>query len=170
VSISGIPPSVNRRVLEAVIAQLQGYPALANRRVVKTWLLWDGKADIAPPSEAALPASMIRLISGPTRRIAGARAPGQPMQNINESRPQIMVDLWTAGTDQGDLADVAGVIMTALAPQDAGERTSMNERFRRAGIKDIQLVREILPLSAESFDSAGIWGSGTYELTVHSFA
>jgi hypothetical protein len=168
--IPGVDPSVNRRVFEAIRQQLAGYPALANRRAVKEWLFYDGRPTVSPPADASLPACMVRLLGGPTRRICTARAPGGAMKGIDESRPTILIDLWTLGTSQDDLADVAGVVQAALSPQDPGLRASMNERFRRAGIKDIRRTRDILPASAESFDAEGIWGSGSYELTVHSFA
>jgi len=164
--IPGVPGGFHRSALAAFAAQLMNHPRFANRRIVKTWTLWDGRSPVAPPAVAAMPAAQVRMISGPVVRLASARRPGGPMLSVSESRPTIIIDLFTAGTDQGDLSDVADLMIDALFPQDPAERSALDARFRVAGIRDYKLTREILPGSGESFDDAFVGGQGAVELTL----
>jgi hypothetical protein len=168
--IPGVPRGVRRQVLDAVVNQLRTHPTLANRRAIKTWALWNGKESIETPTVDAMPAIRVRLLSGPVRRLASTRLPGKPMTYANESHPVVLIDLWTAGTDQGDLADLADLVYQAMSPPDPGERAKMDDLFKQAGIKDCQLVREVLPASAESFTLDCVSGQGMYELTVFTQA
>jgi hypothetical protein len=168
--IPGVPRGVRRQVLDAVVNQLRTHPTLANRRAIKTWVIWNGKESIGTPAVDAMPAIQVRLLSGPVKRAAGSRLPGRAMTYINESNPIILIDLWTAGTDQGDLSDLADLVGQALNPADPGERAKTDDLFKQAGIKDCQLTREILPASAESFTLEYVSGQGTYELTVFTQA
>lgn len=166
-SIPGVPSGLRRQILAAFINRLQTAPLLGNNRAVKTWLVWDGKTPVADPTTDAMPAVQVRLIGGPVKRLASTRVPGHPMTYANESHPSILIDAWVAGNDQGDLADLADLIYRSLAPQDDSERSLLERQFRDAGIKDWQLSREILPMSAEGFSLEQIMGSGSYELTLH---
>ncbi len=168
--IKGVPLSLTHQVLDAFLGQLRNHPLLANGRAVKTWITWDGQGPINPPPESEMPACQVWLLGGPVRRLCSARAPGGPMMGISESKLQVVIDLYTPGTDQRDLADVAALIDRALAPRDHRERAALGDRFRRAGIKDWRKTREILPGSAESFAQLAIAGQGAYELTVHSYS
>ena len=168
--ITGVPSGLRRQVKEAFVAALQTSPVLANKRAIKTWLVWDGKSPIADVTEDMCPACEVRMLGGSVGRKATARGPGQPMKWLNESKFTVLIDLHTKGTDAGDLCDLADLIYSALAPQDDDQRTNRNELFRRAGIKDCQLTREILPGSAESYTQDGISGQGSYTLTVQSFS
>lgn len=166
-SIPGVPKGIRRAVKDAFVAGLETSPLLANGRAVKTWITWDGADKVlGDPPVDAMPAVQIRMLGGPSERIASARAPGQPMKFASKSKISMIVDLWVRGNDAGDLADVADLIYQALAPRDDDARTALNTRFRQAGIKDIELTREILPASAESYSRESIWGQGTYDLTV----
>lgn len=168
--IPGVPKGLRRQVRDAFVLALQTDPKLANNRVIKTWLLWDGKSPLAEPTDDQLPAIQIRMLGGTVRRLATTRGPGKPMSHVDESTPTMLIDLWTKGTDEGDLADVAELVYAALNPQEDGPRAQIQEKFRQAGIKDWQLAREILPTSAESFSLAGISGQGSYTLTVQFFS
>jgi hypothetical protein len=169
-SIPGVPKGLRRQVLAAFINALRSDPKLANNRVIKTWMTWNGSDPIVDPSEAAMPGIQIRLLGGPVRRLTTTRAPRKPMSHGDESELTVLIDLWTAGTDQGDLSDLADLIYSALAPQDMDARAELAERFRVAGIKDWQLKREILPMSAESFGQIAVVGQGSYELTLQFFS
>jgi hypothetical protein len=168
--IPGIPKGLRRQVKECFVAALETNPLLANRRAVKTWLTWDGRDPVAEPTVDQLPACQVRLIGGTVERKATTRAPGTPMSYFNESRITVVIDLWTAGTDAGDLMDLGDLIVRALAPQDPDARTALNERFRINGIKDCQLIKELLPSSGESYTLASVSGQGAYVLTVQSFS
>lgn len=169
-SIPGVPKGLRRQVRDAFINALRVDPKLANNRVIRTWLLWDGSAPIAEPTEAQMPAVVVRMLGGPVRRLSTTRGPGKPMTHVDESTLTILIDLYTAGTDEGDLCDIADLIYSALSPQGAGPRAELVEKFREAGIKDYQLVREILPLSAEGFSQVAIWGQGSYQLTLQFYS
>lgn len=164
--IDGVPKGLDRQVMVAFVAALRTNPVLANNRVIKTWLLWDGKGPVAPPTIAQMPAIQIRMVSGSVKRLAGTRAPGKPMSHVDESHPSILIDLWTPGNDQFDIADLSRLIYAALAPQDLEPRAQLQDQFRKAGIRDWQLTRQILPTSQESFSQEAIAASGSYELTV----
>jgi hypothetical protein len=170
VPIPGVPKGLRRQVRDAFVLALRIDPKLANSRVIKTWIIWDGSAPIADPTEAQMPAIVVRMLGGPVRRLSTKRGPGMPMSHIDESTLTMLIDLYTAGTDEGDLADVADLVYLALSPQADGPRAEIDEKFREAGIKDYQLMREILPMSAESFAQTAIWGQGSYDLKLQFFS
>lgn len=169
-AIKGVPKGLRRQVRDAFVRALEVDPTLANNRAIKTWLTWDGADTVSEPTVDQYPACQVRMLGGPVRRLASTRRPGAAMTHTDESRVSMLIDVWTAGTDEGDLMDIADLIYAALAPQDPGARAELNEQFRRAGIKDWQLAREILPGSAESFALEGIWGQGSYELTIQFYS
>jgi hypothetical protein len=169
-SIPGVPRGLRRQVRDAFVNALRSDPRLANNRVIKTWLLWDGQSPIADPTDAAMPGIQIRLLGGPVKRLASTRAPGAAMRHTDQSTLTILIDLWTAGTDQGDLSDLSDLIYSAIHPQDPGPRAELQEKFKQAGIKDWQLAREILPLSAEGFSQQAVMGQGSYNLTVQFYS
>jgi hypothetical protein len=166
VPIPGIPKGVRRGVLDAFVNALKTSPKLANKHSVKTWIVWDGSASISEPTVDMMPACQIRMLSGPIVRKASRRLPGAAMTHIDVSSPTILIDLWTKGTDQGDLADLAGAIYQALSPADSGAYGEVSEKFKQAGITDWQPTREIAPVSEESFSQESVSGQGAYQLTV----
>jgi hypothetical protein len=168
--IPGVPRGLLRQVRDAFLNALRSDPKLANKRVIKHWIAWDGATSVAEPTVDQMPAAEVMILSGPAGRLAGSRLPGRPMKHVDECRLTAIINLWTPGTDEGDLGDVADLIRAALAPQDDDARAELQERFRRAGIKDWQQTRPILPSSAEGFSLASIAGQGSYELTVQYYA
>lgn len=167
-AIPGVPRGVHRSILAAIVAALRTDPILANSRTIRTWAIWDGSGPVAwPPASGMLPAAQIRLLGGPSRRLAGTRAPGrgQPMTYVNECKCNLIVDLAVGGTDQSDLSDLGAAVAAALNPGEPARRFALEARFRDAGIKDWQQTRAILPAAADSFADDGITGQGTWELT-----
>jgi hypothetical protein len=165
-SIPGVPRGLRRQVRDAFVLALQIDPKLANNRVIKTWLTWNGTDTVSEITDDMLPACQIRMLGGEVRRVAQAAGPGHSRKHLDESTITMMIELYTAGTDAGDQADVADLIYAALAPQGDLPRAELAMKFNAAGIKRCQLTREILPASAESFSLAGVAGQGSYQLTV----
>jgi hypothetical protein len=165
-AIPGVSKGLRRQVLAAFVNALKTSPLLANKRAIKTWLVWDGVASISEPTVDMMPACQVRLFSGPIVRKASTRLPGRPMTHIDVSSPVILIDLWTKGTDQGDLADVADLVYQALSPSDPLAYGELAEEFKQAGIADWQPTREIAPISEESFGQGSVAGQGAYQLTV----
>jgi hypothetical protein len=162
--IKGLPAGIRRKVIETFVSALRDSPTFANGRVVKTWNTWDGRPQDFGAT-GAMPAVQVRLVGGEVKRISSARGIGGPMQALVESRPTIVLDVALPGTDQGDVCDLADAIHQVLFPQDPQARAALNARFKDAGIKDWQCVRDVLPASAESFGAAAIHGQGVFELT-----
>jgi hypothetical protein len=165
-AIPGVPKGLRRQVLAGFVAALKTSPKLANKHAVKTWLLWDGSSPVAEPTVDMMPACRVRMLSGPIARKASTRLPGRPMTHVDVSSPMILIDLWTRGTDQGDLSDLADLIYQALAPADPLAYGELQDRMKAAGIADWQPTREIAPVSEESFGQQSVSGQGAYQLTV----
>lgn len=169
--IKGVPCGVRKKVKDTFVSALETNLALANNRVIRTWITWDGddKTVNDPPPVDMMPAVQIRIVGGPSKRICSAAAPGQARKFVAASTLTAVIDLYTKGPDAGDSASIADLIVQALAPQEANPRTALNERFREAGIKRCVLVREIMPAAAESFSLESVHAQGAYDLIVQFY-
>jgi hypothetical protein len=171
-SIPGIPAGTHRQVLQAFLRELQSSRAFGNGRGVKTWIVWNGRATVVPPSVDVMPACQLTLLSGPVRRLATGRRVGGPMLYTVVSEPTLQVDLWTRGTDQGDLADLADALTGALGPQAEADRTGLEVRLAAAGVRDWELVRDILPAddSPAFLSQEFTRGRGAYRLKIQLYS
>ena len=160
--IKGVPKGLRRKVKETFVAALMTSPGLANDRVFKKWITWDSeRRDVSPPT--VFPAIQVLMLGGPVERQASTRMPGQPMTYVNKSIFTVVIGIWAAGTDAGDVCDLADLVYAALDPRDPDARAALQARFKDAGIKDWQLSREILPASAEAFALESCLGTGAYQ-------
>lgn len=167
-SIPGIPTGPHRQVLQAFLRELQTSRAFANGRGVKTWIAFNGKASVVPPSTDVMPACQLTLLSGPVHRLASNRRAGGSMLYTVVSEPVLQVDLWAPGTDQGDLSDLADALMGALSPQVEADRKALEVRLGAVGVRDWELTRSILPAdeSPAFLSEAFTRGRGSYKLKI----
>ena len=164
--IPGVPIGPRKRAFLAFARELQGHPALANNRVIKTWRLADGRGSLAPPVADNMPVAQLRMMAGPVRRIASTRRVGGAATYAIQSEPTIGIELWTKGTDAGDAQDLGDLIHAVLAPQDDQDRKALQARLGAVGIRDWHLEREILPPGPEAFGESSVHAAGSYRLTL----